>query len=124
MAIIMFVDRLNEFEALRSRLTNDEFELIVIYGRRRVGKTRLVLESIKDLKHLYFLATETGNIRHFKAEMKGEVPNLEHTSDDWGAIFHQINGNIVVSASPGSVVESTSMATAGAGLNMGVNMVN
>lgn len=34
-----------------------------------------------------------------------------------------INGNIVVSATPGAVVDSTSMASRGVGLNMGVNMV-
>ncbi len=112
MAIIMFVDRRNEFEALRGRLTSDEFELIVIYGRRRVGKTRLVLESIRDLKHLYFLATETGNIRHFKAEMKGEVPNLEHTSDDWEAIFHQIKGRtVVIDEFPNLIIEDPTVVS-------------
>ena len=44
MVIIMFVDRHIELKALRRRLTSDEFELIVIYGRRRVGKTRLLSE--------------------------------------------------------------------------------
>ena len=112
MEIIMFIDRYKELEALRSRLTSEEFELIVIYGRRRVGKTRLVLESIKDIKHLYFLATETGNISHFKTEMRREIPELEHTSDDWEAIFHQVKGKtVVIDEFPNLIIEDPAVVS-------------
>jgi len=45
---------------------------VVIYGRRRVGKTTLIKEFIKDKKALYFLATEeveTSNIRDFATQL-------------------------------------------------------
>ena len=96
MQVIMFVDRESEMEVLKERLESVGFELIVIYGRRRVGKTRLVLESIRDLRHLYFFATETGNIAHFRSEMKRDVPELEFTANDWEAVFRQIRDTTIV----------------------------
>ena len=50
--IIMFVDRKEELERLKEKLESDKFELIIIYGRRRIGKTRLILEAVKNMKHI------------------------------------------------------------------------
>jgi AAA+ ATPase superfamily predicted ATPase len=38
----------------------DNFECVIIYGRRRVGKTTLIKEFIKDKKAIYFVAREAG----------------------------------------------------------------
>ena len=43
-----FVDRCEELKSLRERLSSENFEFIVVYGRRRIGKTRLILEAVKD----------------------------------------------------------------------------
>ena len=53
-----------------------------------------------------------------------KISQIQSPSAPIAPVAGSINGNIVVSASPGSVVESTGMATAGAGLNVGMNMVN
>ncbi|BFH74665.1 hypothetical protein SJAV_26090 [Sulfurisphaera javensis] len=42
---MIFIDRKRELKSLRERLLSPSFELIVIYGRRRIGKTALVLEG-------------------------------------------------------------------------------
>lgn len=45
---------------------------LVLYGRRRVGKTELIKEFCKDKKHLYFLATkktEKDNMEDLKSQM-------------------------------------------------------
>jgi|GEM_PF-5999287 len=39
MIIKKFVNRTEELENIRERLKRKGFELIVIYGRRRIGKT-------------------------------------------------------------------------------------
>jgi len=40
--------------------------LLVIYGRRRVGKTALVLKAAEDMGRLYYLAVERGNLPRLK----------------------------------------------------------
>lgn len=53
-----FVDREQEMNALQREYERDGSSLVVLYGRRRVGKTTLISEFIKDKKALFFLASE------------------------------------------------------------------
>ena len=53
-----FVDRELEMETLQNEYERDGSALVVLYGRRRVGKTTLISEFIKDKKALFFLASE------------------------------------------------------------------
>ncbi|MEW6620248.1 MAG: ATP-binding protein [bacterium] len=52
----MFVNREKELAVLEKRFTSNEPEFLVIYGRRRVGKTELIRHFIKNKPHIYFLA--------------------------------------------------------------------
>jgi len=49
----MFFGRKYEISELNRQYENDHFEFPVIYGRRRVGKTELIREFIKDKKAIY-----------------------------------------------------------------------
>ncbi|KRQ86253.1 Archaeal ATPase [Caloramator mitchellensis] len=53
-----FVNRERELQFLNKEYDKDESSFIVIYGRRRVGKTALIKEFIKNKRAVYFLATE------------------------------------------------------------------
>ena len=53
-----FVDRELEMETLQNEYERDGSALVILYGRRRVGKTTLISEFIKDKKALFFLASE------------------------------------------------------------------
>lgn len=62
----MFVGRKKELQALTRFYKKPGAQLIVIYGKRRVGKTTLIKEFIKTRPHIYFLAqqiTERENLR-------------------------------------------------------------
>lgn len=52
----MFLCREKELDALNRRYRKNSKECIVIYGRRRVGKTALINEFTKDKKTIYFPA--------------------------------------------------------------------
>jgi AAA+ ATPase superfamily predicted ATPase len=52
--ILQFVDRLGELQALNELLQWDKAALVLLYGRRRVGKTRLVQEFMRGKRGLYF----------------------------------------------------------------------
>lgn len=53
-----FIDREAEREVMQNEYERNGSSLVVMYGRRRVGKTTLISEFIKDKKALFFLATE------------------------------------------------------------------
>lgn len=44
----MFIGRDAELRELKEKLLNDRFEAILVYGRRRIGKTELIKEAMKD----------------------------------------------------------------------------
>ncbi len=96
MVMKMFVDREEELREIRERLSREGFELIVIYGRRRIGKTSLALEAVKGLEHIYYLAIEGDNLRHFKRRASEKIPKVKYAEEDWEAIFHFLRDKIVI----------------------------
>lgn len=55
----MFVGREKELNILNNQFRSDKFEFTVIYGRRRVGKTAIINEFIKNKKAIYFTGVES-----------------------------------------------------------------
>ena len=55
----MFFGREPELKKLDEMYNSGVFEFAVIYGRRRIGKTTLIREFIKDKESLFFAASES-----------------------------------------------------------------
>ena len=55
----MFVGRKREMDTLNRIYAKDSFEFVVIYGRRRVGKTTLIKEFIKNKKAVFYPAIDS-----------------------------------------------------------------
>ena len=55
----MFIGREKELDALEKLYKSGKFEFVVIYGRRRVGKTALINHFIDDKKAVYFTGVES-----------------------------------------------------------------
>ena len=51
-----FINRENELNYLNNEYRGKKSRFVVIYGKRRVGKTELVKQFFKDIPHIYFLA--------------------------------------------------------------------
>ena len=64
---IMFTGRDKELSRLEEMFQSGKFEFAVIYGRRRVGKTTLIQEFIKNKKAIYFVAMESGEINNLQS---------------------------------------------------------
>lgn len=62
-----FVDREQEMETLQSEYEREGSALVVLYGRRRVGKTTLISEFIKGKKALFFLVSEEAEAQNRNA---------------------------------------------------------
>jgi hypothetical protein len=56
MGPMSFLDRRAELDALRAHLDTGRAELVVVYGRRRVGKSALLRAAFGPADHLYFVA--------------------------------------------------------------------
>lgn len=62
----MFIGREKELAALNKLYASDKFEFAVIYGRRRVGKTALINQFIKDKKAVYFTGVESNALQNLE----------------------------------------------------------
>ena len=65
-----FYCREDELRKLNKRYSGDKFECIVIYGRRRVGKTALINEFCKDKPTIFFSALNTTGKENLEAFSK------------------------------------------------------
>lgn len=91
-----FVNRQNELSFLEKTCRTEDFQFVPVYGRRRIGKTRLIQEFIKDKRAIYFLAdsvSETEQLRNL-GRIVGEYFNDSILSDagfrDWYQFFSYI----------------------------------
>lgn len=66
-----FIDRKKEIEALTQEYQRIESSFVVVYGRRRVGKTCLINHFCEDKEAIYFLATEEN-----EAENRNNFKNI------------------------------------------------
>ena len=64
----MFIGRERELASLNKLYQSDKFEFVVLYGRRRVGKTALINRFIDGKKAIYFMGVESNakqNLENF-----------------------------------------------------------
>ena len=54
----MFYGREKELKQLNKLYNSDKFEFVVMYGRRRVGKTRLLTEFVQDKENIFVVGEE------------------------------------------------------------------
>ena len=91
-----FIDREQELNFLLSEYRRSGSSLVVIYGRRRIGKTELISKFINDKKSIYFLATEEDEVQNRNA-FKNTVSVLlgnellrEARIDNWEILFKSL----------------------------------
>ena len=87
----MFIGREKKLEELVEKINNDRFELILIYGRRRIGKMELIKEATKSAnsKVIYYeckRALLNDNLKDFNNEINN-VLKTEFTFDSFRKIF-------------------------------------
>lgn len=94
-----FVNRKEELEILERFYREDRFHFIPIYGRRRIGKTRLIQEFIKDKPAIYFLAdsvAEQEQLRNLGREVGTFFKDIlaQRGFDDWHQFFDYLKRKI------------------------------
>lgn len=89
----MFVGRQDEIKSLDDEFAGRRPSLVVVYGRRRIGKSQLIQEAVRGRPHVFYQATRIAaslNLEAFKAEIGrslGGDPLLEGLGD-WLGTLH------------------------------------
>jgi AAA+ ATPase superfamily predicted ATPase len=89
----MFVDREEELEFLNSRF-DERPQFIVLYGRRRVGKTELSKKFLEDkgntVYHLVSRESRKDQIKEFKQSLSKEIDSIEDLKEEWSVVLKNI----------------------------------
>ncbi|MFW6283143.1 MAG: ATP-binding protein [Minisyncoccales bacterium] len=95
-----FKNRKKETNEMKETLNKKGFAFEIIYGRRRVGKTELVLNSIKSLKnfknknYIYYLATEENNLERFYNVCVNHDSNVSKLKKDYEILFDYLKDKV------------------------------
>lgn len=92
----MFIGRETELKFLQNKYNEKKGQLIVLYGRRRVGKTETLREFCKDKPHVFFSCTQSTDkvqlSKFSKQILREDIPAKQYISEfaDWEKAFHAI----------------------------------
>jgi AAA+ ATPase superfamily predicted ATPase len=91
----LFVDRAEELAFLEEQWKREKASFVVVYGRRRIGKTALISRFLAFRRGFYFLATEESEaqnraaFRALAAQFSGNELLAASTAADWDLIFRE-----------------------------------
>jgi len=99
---IMFVGRENELQRLKELKNKKVTFFIIVRGRRRIGKTRLINEFGKCFDKFYSLTGPAPNKRanqqnqrdHFSTQIARALNTYVANFTDWSDAFHILGGQL------------------------------
>ena len=88
-----FINRTRELGFLENKYNEKGLNFIVIYGRRRIGKTELITHFSKDKDHIYFLANKRNtlsNADRFAEKAANHFNDVKPEVRDFDTVFNYI----------------------------------
>ncbi|MBR4100184.1 MAG: ATP-binding protein [Clostridia bacterium] len=92
----MFIGREAELKFLQDKFDNENGQLVVLYGRRRVGKTETLREFCKGKQHVFYSCTQSTDkvqlSKFSKHILKEDIPAKQYISEfaDWESAFRSV----------------------------------
>jgi AAA+ ATPase superfamily predicted ATPase len=92
----MFIGRKNELDFLENKYNSKGGQLIILYGRRRIGKTETLREFCKGKEHAFYSCTECTDDQQLKAFssriLQKDIPAAHYINKftDWEQAFSSI----------------------------------
>ena len=91
----MFIGREHELNKLQQLYREDKFQMVVLYGRRRIGKTTLISKFIEDKPAIFFTAQEANDAINLAAFSRKVyrffgIPDSTGSFSDWNAALEFI----------------------------------
>lgn len=93
----MFIGRQEELAMLNGLYQKKSGQLVVVYGRRRIGKTELLRQFCLDKPHIFYTAREIGDQQQLEAFSGAllssgmEAAHYLHTFGNWHSAFSAIS---------------------------------
>lgn len=90
---VSLIDREEEMAFLEEAYAENKSQMIVLYGRRRVGKTYLLQHFMKSKKHTYYLCTKGNEVEQIRilsrmvGETFGDTALVLSPFSDWRTLF-------------------------------------
>ena len=84
----MFIGRERELDSLNSLYGSGKFEFVVIYGRRRVGKTELIKHFIEGKNAIYFTGVESNakqNLENFSQSILEYISGIDSSGTSYSS---------------------------------------
>jgi hypothetical protein len=111
-----FVDRDVELDQLTDCYESETADFVVIYGRRRLGKSELVRQSIRDRDDaVYYQAVEStaqNQLEQFVDIATTQFPSLQNVRRDWEALLETLGQDdaiVVIDEFPFLITEDESL---------------
>ena len=98
--MMKFINRKEELDFLERKYASKEAELIILHGKRRIGKTELILNFIKNKKAIYFLGrleSRAETIKRFNntlMEFFRDIELAKRPLRSWDEIFDYLGEKI------------------------------
>ncbi|MBO5232243.1 MAG: ATP-binding protein [Clostridia bacterium] len=92
----MFIGREAELKFLQDKFDSENGQLVVLYGRRRVGKTETLREFCKGKQHVFYSCTQSTDkvqlSKFSKHILKEDIPAKQYISEfaDWESAFRSV----------------------------------
>ena len=97
MKLETFIDRIDSQDRLRNALSRENTQFIVIYGRRRIGKSTLIKETLSK-QDIYFLSDQTNEANQRFLLSKTIALNIPYFDrviyPDWETLFRELNAKL------------------------------
>lgn len=94
---LQFLNRQKEIERIERAIRSESAELVIVYGRRRLGKTRL-LRQVVNQNDVYFMADRSERTLQLQAlgvEIGRLVPSFDQVEyPTWQALFSTLNSRV------------------------------
>jgi len=94
----MFVGREYELDLLEQAIASKRAELVILYGRRRVGKSTLLTRAARRKGDLHFEAlqgvSQKKQIKHFLQQLAAQTRTPLTVAQDWNEAFETLTFHI------------------------------
>lgn len=111
-----FVNRADELAELERRYNSDQAEFIILYGRRRLGKSELVRQSLEGREDaVYYQAVEStahNQLEQFVRAVTEQFPELQRYQQDWETLLEELGTRdavVVIDEFPFLIEEDSSL---------------